>query len=306
MRVVSLLPSATEWVAAVGALPQLVGVSHECDFPEAVLGLPVLTTARVPKSASSREIDAAVRSVIASGQSLYALDEERLLALEPNVILTQDLCEVCAVALNEVQEFLRASPQLNEVTVVNLRAKRFEDIFSDLERVGTALEREKEASQVAKDLRVRVERIRKSIETRGQRRLRVLSLEWVEPWMVAGSWMSDLIELAGGIPVGIEPGAPSRTIGDEEVLGLECDCVWIKPCGQSLQRALEDLHRRASFVQQWLSKGVRVIVSDGHHLFNRPGPRLVDSLELMAAYLAPDAFPDFFQKLSGWAFEFQI
>lgn len=300
-RIVSLLPSATELVAAVGAVEELVGVSHECDFPEAVRQLPVLTRSRVPPEASSREIDAAVRSVLGNHKSLYELEVERFLDLEPDVVLTQDLCEVCAVSLDEVHEVLAAARRLPAVRIVNLRPLRFQDLFSDLARVAEALDRVEEGMRVEASLRQRIGTLRERIELRSLPAPRVLTLEWVDPWMIGGTWMPDLVRLAGGEPVGMEPGMPGRRVEVDELVELECEVVWIKPCGLSLARALREVQAEREPLGAWWARGVRVIVSDGHHLFNRPGPRLVDSLELLASWLWPEAFPDLGRALEGWA-----
>lgn len=291
MRVISLLPSATEIVCALGAADQLVGISHECDFPAAVRDRPVLTRSRIDASGSSRAIDAAVRAVIAGALSIYEVDEARLGELAPDVIVTQDLCAVCAVSLDDVRAAVARLAHRERVEIVSLSPTRLGDVLDDVERVAAALDRRSIGARVRGDLERRIGAIR-ARTTALAARPRVVTLEWLEPLMIGGTWMPELVELAGGLAIGATAGAPAPTI-DRDALAAACaDVIVIKPCGFSIERTLAE---RPVIAREVLAAagGARVYVADGNAFFNRPGPRLVESLELLAACVHPDAFADF-------------
>ncbi len=290
LRVVSLLPSATEMVCAVGAVDQLVGVSHECDFPEQVRGLPVLTSARIAPGASSRAIDAAVREVIRDALSIYTVDEAKLAALQPDVIVTQDLCEVCAVSLDDVRSAVARLASREVVSIVSLKPMRLGHVWDDVETVATALGRAARGAEVRAALVARVDAIAARARTAGSRP-RVVSIEWLDPIMLGGTWMPELIELAGGTPVGAAAGEPAPTLSERDLTALSPDVVLVKPCGFSIARTMDEralVERIAA-----AAPGARVYVSDGNAYFNRPGPRLVESLEILAACTHPERFGDF-------------
>lgn len=289
-RIVSLLPSATEIVCALGAGDELVGISHECDFPPEVAGRPVLTRSRLDPAASSRAIDGAVRAVVADALSLYAVDEERLAALAPDVIVTQDLCEVCAVSLDDVRAAVarlaaRAGAR-RPVEIVSLSPTRLGNVLDDLERVGRAIGRVGAAIELRARLAARMDAIGRRIPSA---RPRVATIEWLDPLMLGGTWMPELVERAGGVAVGVEPGRPAPTVSPAELAALAPEVVVVKPCGFSIERTLLErplLERLAAVV------GGRILVTDGNAYFNRPGPRLVESLEILAACVHPGAFAD--------------
>ena len=290
-RIVSLLPSATEIVCALGAADSLVGISHECDFPEAIRDRPVLTRSTIDSAAPSRAIDAAVRAVIANALSVYAVDADRLAQLAPDVIVTQDLCEVCAVSLDDVRAAVARLAHRADVRVVSLRPTRLGDVLDDIERVAAAIAVDCGAA-VRRALEHRIAAIDRRAGELGARP-RVVSLEWIDPLMIGGTWMPELIERAGGQPVGATAGAAAPTIAPGDLAALAPDVVVIKPCGFTLARALEERAVIERHVLGVLSGGARVYVTDGNAYFNRPGPRLVESLEIMAACVHPDQFADF-------------
>jgi iron complex transport system substrate-binding protein len=218
-RIISLLPSATEIVCALGAGESLVGISHECDFPEAIRDRPVLTRSRVDLHDSSRAIDAAVRAVIRDALSIYAVDEERLGALEPDVIVTQDLCEVCAVSLDDVQAAVARLSHRERVRIVSLRPTRLEDVLGDIDRVAAAIGRVMQGAATRTTLSERIRAIASRAE-RASSRPRVVSLEWVEPLMLGGTWMPELIALAGGVAVGATAGQPAPTVEPQTLAQL--------------------------------------------------------------------------------------
>ncbi len=290
MRIVSLLPSATEIVCALGARDALVGVSHECDFPADVVGLPVLTRARCrPLSASSGDIDRSVRDVVRDALAVYEIDAARLEALAPDVIVTQDLCDVCAVSLDDVQAAV-ARLARRDVRIVSLRPTRLGDVLDDVRRVGDAIGRAAAAHALVDALGERVASVR--ARTAGAAaRPAVCTIEWIDPVMLGGLWMPELIDAAGGTPLGPVTGERAPTL-DRAALGrLSPDVVLIKPCGFPLARTLDELPLLPRVLpwDAWPAvRAGRVAVADGNQYFNRPGPRLVDSLELLAAVVHPD------------------
>ncbi|WP_394841340.1 cobalamin-binding protein [Pendulispora brunnea] len=295
-RVASLLPSATEIVCAVGARDELVGISHECDFPPGLEGLPVLTRARLRGSRSSRGIDAEVRSIIEDALSVYEIELDRLEAAQPDVIVTQDLCDVCAVSLDDVHAAV-ARLAKKDVRIVNLHPKHLDDIWSDILRVADALGRAEQGVRAIFALRGRTNEIeQRSARAALAERPRVLSVEWMDPVMIGGMWMPELIAMAGANPLVTKPGDHAPTLTREALAALSPDVVLVKPCGFSLERSLEELDvLRASLPwDTWRAvREGRVFIADGNAYFNRPGPRIVESLEILAACAHPDAFPDF-------------
>jgi iron complex transport system substrate-binding protein len=293
-RVASLLPSATEIVCAVGAAADLVGISHECDFPESVRRLPALTRARLGPVRASAEIDREVRRVLEDTLAVYEIELDRLEAARPDVIVTQDLCDVCAVSFDDVRA---AAARLfrRDVPIVNLHPTRLDDIWADILRVAEALGRGADGTRVVHALRARVAAIAERGTACGARP-RVVSIEWLEPVMVGGMWMPELIERAGGTALVTRPGDHAPTMTSEALRALAPDVVLVKPCGFSLDRTREELAllRTALPWDAWPAvREGRVYVADGNAYFNRPGPRIVESLEILAACLHPEAFEDF-------------
>ena len=293
MRIASLLPSATEIVCTLGGRSELVGRSHECDFPPDVEEVPVLTSARVGPLPSSLAIDRAVRQVLRDALSIYEIDLERLQKAQPEVIVTQDLCEVCAVSLDDVRSAV-ARLARQDVTIVNLHPTRLDDIWTDILRVAEAIGRAGPAAQVVADLRARVGDIGRRAAGLRDRPPRVLTIEWIDPVMIGGMWMPELVTIAGGEPLVTGPGDHAPTLSREQLASLDPDVVLVKPCGFSLDRTLAELDAlREALPRGWRA---RVYVADGNAYFHRPGPRIVESLEILAACLHPGAFQDFAGK----------
>lgn len=293
-RVASLLPSATEIVCAVGAGADLVGISHECDFPESVRHLPALTRARLRPARTSREIDRAVRSVLQEALAVYEIELARLEEARPDVIVTQDLCDVCAVSFNDV---CAATATLvgREIRIVNLHPTRLDDIWADVRRVADAVGRTAEGAAVVRALEARTREIAR-LASADAERPRVVTIEWLDPVMVGGMWMPELIERAGGVALVTRPGQHAPTLTKDALRALTPDVVLIKPCGFPLDRTLEELSivKTALPWESWQAvREGRVFVADGNAYFNRPGPRIVESLEILSACLRPGAFEDF-------------
>ncbi|MEM9065515.1 MAG: ABC transporter substrate-binding protein [Planctomycetota bacterium] len=318
-RVVSLLPSATETIAAVGGAGLLVGVSHECDEPDLRGSLPVLTAPRAEydpgAGMNAAEVDRVVRAERAADRSLYELDEQALRQLQPDVILTQDLCDVCSIDLARVQ---RVAASMDPVpTVVSLNPTTLEAVLDDLLKVGHAVGREPEARRVMVDLRGRLFRAQEHVNQflEGPR---VGFMEWTDPIFVAGHWTVQMIERAGAThpaqPTEMKPGsgaaagpmqaervAPkSRRIPIELFTSLKPEALVIAPCGLTLDQTRDEAQKLAS--QDWFRnlpavREDRVALVDGNQMFNRPGPRLVDAFEWLVGWLndrlelIPDGFP---------------
>lgn len=295
MRIVSLLASATEMVAALGCTDQLVGRSHECDYPPEVLGLPLVSKPLIDVETSSAQIDAQIKELAASvlvpeeaalnALSIYAIDVAELQALRPDVIFTQTQCEVCAVSERDVT---RAVEQLTglQPRVVSLAPYRLDDVWIDVVRVGKALERREQAEALVVVYRQRLECLREITTGQGQgNRPRVAVLEWLDPLMGAGNWTPELVDYAGGEPVFGEAGIHSPWVSWEELQTENPDVLVLAPCGYSLERTLVDvpiLQQHPTWpVLQAVQHG-RVYAIDGNQYLNRSGPRLLESAELLA------------------------
>ncbi len=287
MRIVSLLPSATEMICALGLRDQLVGVTHECDYPETVATLPRVTRTLIPHDASSSQIDAMVRERVRNRTALYQLDVAALRALRPDLIVTQALCDVCAVDEAEVKEAACSMPWAPQV--INLEPMFLEDVFESMRQVARAAGVADQGNAAVGELIRRTQRI---AERRMQlpNRPSVVFLEWIDPLFCGGHWNPQLVELAGGRELIGKAGARSRTFEWEELRSADPDALVIACCGFSADRALADLpllKQKPGWEDLKAVKNDRVFVVDGSAYFNRPGPRLVDSLEILAASLHP-------------------
>ena len=294
-RIVSLLPSSTEICFALGLGDQLVGVSHECDFPPEVRGRPTLTAPKVEPSASSSEIDRQVRELVSDGLSVYRIDEQRLQDLHPELVITQDACEVCAVSLEEVRE---ATSRLlgADVEVLSLSPLTVTDVLDDILRVGRATGTEARAHDLVVDLQARLELLR--WQTTSLPKPRVLVLEWLDPPMVAGHWTPELIRIAGGDPILGHDGTPTGPVAWDRIVQAEPEVLLVIPCGFRVEQSLEgmaDLEGRSDFATIPAVRAGRVAIVDGNSFFNRPGPRLVDSAEIAAVAIHPEHFAGLFQ-----------
>lgn len=293
-RIVSLLPSATEICCELGLDDRLVGISHECDFPDMVVGRPVLTESKIDSTGSSRDIDTEVRGLVAEGLSVYRIDEELLRELRPDLIVTQDTCEVCAVSLDEVREATRRLVG-NGVEILSLSPLLLGDVFEDFKRVGVCSGTEEIAQETVRGLRRRLDALRR--ETLELDRPRVVVLEWLDPPMIASHWTPELIRIAGGQPVLGRDGTATGPIEWSAIVEARPEVLLVAPCGfkvaQSL-REMDEFSRQPGFAELPAVKMERVWIADGNALFNRPGPRLVESAETAAAAIHPDRFAERF------------
>lgn len=286
MRIVSLLPSATEILFAIGAGDDVVGVTHECDYPLQAVLRPHLTSSALPHAGSSAEIDRHVRRSLHEGSSLYHLDAELLERLAPDLIVTQELCAVCAVSYDIVERAvrrLRGDPRL-----ISLEPSSLDDVFATVAVLGDLTGHAAEAASLLAELRARVDVLRSRVHH--GRRPRLLVLEWTDPPMSGGHWTPGLIELAGATPVLGNAGANSRVLAWDEITHEDPDAIVVGPCGFDLQRtheAIAELEANPAWRNLRAVREHRVHAIDGSAYLNRPGPRLVDTAELIAAALTP-------------------
>jgi len=291
VRVVSLIASATEIVCALGLQDKLVGRSHECDYPEAVKFLPACTEPAIDVSASSRDIDDQVRRSLKDALSIYRVYDDVLAELKPDVILTQTQCEVCAVSLKDVEAALARRAGIR-ARVVSLCPNRLADVYDDIRRASQTLERPAVGAACIGQMRARMETISHAVgQALGKKpRPRVACLEWMDPLMAAGNWMPELVEMAGGDVIFGRAGVHSPAIAPNELLAADPDVVVVSPCGFNLPRTLAEMPALTGLSGWRRLRAVRegrVFLVDGNQYFNRPGPRLVDSLEILAEILHP-------------------
>lgn len=278
MRVVSLLPAATEIVAALGAQGQLVGVSHECDFPPGVRSLPRVTETALDVALPSGAIDRAMADLKRAGTSPITVDVKLMAQLRPDVLIGQSVCEVCAVSEGELARVVAAL--MPTPWVVTLHAHTLEGVFGDIAKIGEALELRDEAEELVDGLRYRLRRVGEQLGA-PQRKPRVLVLEWLDPPYVAGHWVPELVALAGGEDVGGTPGEPSRARPWRELAALAPDLVVVALCGFDVERARSELATVTDADAASLL-GRRTEVIDGNAYTSRPGPRLADVAELLS------------------------
>ena len=286
MRIVSLVPSATEILFALGLGPDVIAVTHECDYPPAVLELPKVTRDVLPAGLSAAEIDAAVKERTLAGESIYELDAEMLHDLRPDLIVTQALCTVCAVAYEDVRAI--AEEIETQPMVISLDPQTVGEVLGDIGTLARATDRKDAAVEFVREAASRIDRIR--IKVRGARRPRVAALEWLDPPFVAGHWTPQLIEYAGGEDVLGFPGEDSEERSWEQISAAQPDIVIVMPCGYGAEIA----HREAEMHRDELA-GVgagEVVAVDAAAYFSRPGPRIVDGLELLAHILHPELVPE--------------
>lgn len=303
-RIVSLIASSTEIVWALGMGEYMVGRSHECDYPSQVKDLPVCTGPKFRTDGTSYEIDQRVRAIVQESLSVYRVDADVIDKLNPTHIITQAQCEVCAVSLKDVEE---AACQLisSQPQIISLQPDDLEDFFSDLDKVGKALEIEVRSTDLAKSMRKRISDIQERAQAAAKAKNKkptVACIEWIDPLMAAGNWMPELVELAAGENLFGEAGKHSPYMNWQQVLDKDPDVILVIPCGFDNPRTLEEMHiiaNKEGYDQLSAVKNKRVFVADGNQFFNRPGPRLVESLEIMAELVHPETF-HFGHEGTGW------
>jgi iron complex transport system substrate-binding protein len=288
VRIVSLVPHATELLFALGLGEQVVGVTHECDHPIAARGLPHVTRDVLPPGLSSAEIDREVKERTQRGEAIYALDEKALRALEPDLIVTQELCPVCAVSYDEVASLAKKLPTCPKV--VALDPKTFGETLGDAKTIAELTGARAAAREHVLATRARVDAVRRTLRDAARPPISVVAIEWFDPVFIAGHWTPQLIEYAGGFDVLGLPGEHSPQVMWEDVMASAPEVVVAMPCGFDAQTAYREAELHLDALRA--SGARRVVAVDGGAYFSRPGPRLVDGLELLAHILHPDLFPD--------------
>lgn len=304
MRIVSLLPSATEIVCALGLRDELVGVTHECDWPPEVVGLPVMTrNAFDLQGATSREIHRRIGDAVHGGSAIYELDEEALEAADADLILTQELCSVCAVSYHEVNDVVRALEM--DATVLSLEPTTVEGILNTISTVGAMTDAEDRAVDVVGGLRERLRAIETTVQARrdgGFVGPRVVGLEWLDPPFAVGHWVPDQIRRAGGWDLLGRDAEPAAETTWDAVAEVDPDLLLVMPCGYHLRETVAEWHATAR--PDWVADLAAIdrgnlIAVDGSSYFSRPGPRVVDGIEMLAEIFDPSAFRDL-SPATGW------
>ncbi|MEY2491191.1 MAG: iron complex transport system substrate-binding protein [Verrucomicrobiota bacterium] len=299
-RIISLLPSATEIAAALGFGQNIVGRSHECDFPRGIEELPICSSTKVPAHGASYEIDERVKEIVAEGLSVYRVDVHRLRALQPDLILTQTQCAVCAVTPRDLDEALHSWVG-KRPTVLSLEPNNLNEVWNDIRRVGRALNVALKAGEILESLQARLTAIQEDA-IKASSRPSVAAIEWFAPLMAGGNWMPELIEIAGGRSLFAQPGEHSLWLDWPTLVKADPDVILLHPCGFKIAQTVADLHlltEHPDWPNLRAARDGKVYVTDGHHFFNRPGPRLVESTEIVAEILHPDLFA-FGHRGSGW------
>ncbi len=282
MRIASLVPSSTEMLFALGLGERVVAVTHECDYPPEARSIPHLTSTVLPPDISPGEIDATVKAIVGEGRALYELDEERLADVAPDLIVTQAVCDVCAVSYEDVLKVAARLP--NEPYVLQQDPSTLGEVLEDVIRLGEATGMQPEARELRAELEGRLATIRAAVA--GARMPRVIALEWLDPPFVGGHWVPEMISIAGGEDIAGPPGLKSSEVGWGALAGLAPDVAIVMPCGWGVEKA------RAQAIEHWdriAELGARsVFAVDAAATFSRPGPRLVDGVELLAHMLHPD------------------
>lgn len=299
-RIVSLIASATEIVAALGREDQLVGRSHECDYPPSVERLPACSEAKLDVNGSSREIDDRVKSILRDAVSVYRVFPEKLEELQPSVVITQTQCEVCAVSLKDVEtavcEMVATQPK-----IVPLEPNRLSDVWRDIRAVAAAIETPDRGEELVEQSKRRLQDLQKKT-SKLTARPTIACIEWIDPLMAAGNWVPELVEIAGGTNLFGEAGKHSPWMTWEQLLAADPDVIAVLPCGFDIPRTRGEMNvltDRPDWSQLSAVRNGRVYLTDGNQYFNRPGPRLVESAEILAEILHPEHF-HFGHSGVGW------
>ncbi len=302
-RIASLLASATEILYGLGLGEKVIAVSHECDFPPEVTGKPRVTYTHIDADASSVEIDRQVTERATAGAPIYHVDAERLALLRPDLIVTQAQCEVCAVSHDEVLRAVQGHDALKSSVVVALNATKLDEIFEDIIRVGDAAGCSGEAQAYVTDLRKRLEVVRtNAASAAAAHRPRVVCVEWIDPVMVAANWMPELIDIAGGQCDLTRSGSRSCYTAWDDVIAYDPEVIVVMPCGFDLARTLDEakhLPKLRNWSKLTAVRTERVYAVDGNAYFNRSGPRIIDSLEILAELIHPTVFGDGARSRTG-------
>ena len=290
-RIVSLLPSCTEIICKLGYTKHLVGISHECDYPNSISDLPVLTKARLSPEGTSIEINQSVTGLLQRGLSVYDVDASLLKSLSPEIIVTQAQCEACAVSLDQVQDIV-SNWTLNQTEIISLEPNTLNEVWLSFDIIAKTMGAPESSSILKSEINDRFKLLKDKLKGTEQKPT-VLCIEWIEPIMVAANWVPELVVLAGGRNVLSVSGADSNFCSWDEIKQSNPDIIIMMPCGFGIKRTIEDIHylqNRKGWQELKAVKENKVFVVDGNQYFNRPGPRLVDSAEILAEVIHPEYF----------------
>jgi len=299
-KIISLLPAATEIVCALGLEENLIGRSHECDFPPSVKRLPICSDANIPDNLSSAAIDIKVKELLTDALSVYTVKREVIKQLAPDVVITQAQCDVCAVSLKEVEEALEDYLD-KESTIISLQPDSLRAIFNNIREVAAVLDVADRSEQLIEDLQERVDIIRHKLKFM-ENKPTIACIEWLGPMMVSGNWVPELVSIAGGVSILAENGKHSPYVKWEDIQQQNPDVIVVMPCGFSIGRTMKEvdlLLQLPGFSEMKAVKNDRFYIADGNQYFNRPGPRIVDSIEILAEIIHPKQFT-FGYEGNGW------
>ena len=299
-RIISLLPAATEIICALGLSDNLVGRSHECDYPESVKTLPICSDAKFLPGANSAKIDQQVKEILTEALSIYEIDKALIQSLKPDVIITQTQCEVCAVSLKDVEEAL-SNLVSSETKIISLEPNTLADIFREIKEISVILDVKEAGNILIEDLEERIDLIKHKLKF-FPAKPKVALIEWLSPIMVAGNWIPELVEIAGGTPLLAENGKHSPFVEWQQIYDANPDILIVTPCGFSIARTLQEIDLLLN-LPGWRDleavKNNRVYIADGNAYFNRSGPRIVDTIEILAEIITPKYFNYGFEG-EGW------
>ena len=285
MKIVSLLPSATEIVSSIGLKDKLVGVSHECDYPKDISHLPKLTSSRVHNNLNSKEINESINILLKNSLSIYQVDIEVLKILNPDFILTQSQCDICAVSIEQVKSCLE-NVLLKNTKIIDLQATNLKEILDDIRKCGKIFSKTSEANTIVDKFDFKTKQVKKKIKNKHKKK--VLCIEWIQPIMLAGNWMPDLIHNVNSISVATTSGKHSEFVSNEFLRNLEFDVVIFSPCGYDIKKTFSELNKSQQ-LKELLSNKKKFIVN-GNRYFNRPGTSIFESIDILCEILHPEIF----------------
>ena len=286
MRIVSLIPAATEIISSLGLVDNLVGISHECDFPKDVLKLPKLTNSNVKDKQSSYDIHKNIEKILKSGLSVYEVDAELLKTLKPDIIITQTQCSVCAVGLDDVKKCLDS--WLSEKTnLIDLKSLSFEGIMNEIIQIGESLNKEKQAQKIVKEINQEIFYIKKKLNN--TKKKNILCIEWLDPLMTSGNWMPELLNFSNAFDSHGSLSKKSHFLDEKQIKFQDIDLIIFMPCGFDIDRTEAEL-KTSSFSFMKIFKNINKFIVDGNKYFNRPGPSLLESIKILCEIIHPTIF----------------
>ena len=286
MKIVSLIPSATEIVCSLGLINNLVGISHECDYPLGIENLPKLTKSKVDINETSYNINENIQSILEKGLSVYEVNSDLLQKIDPDVIITQSHCSVCAVSIEDVKKCLNLWLKKKPI-LIDLKPNYFKDVINDILLVGEKLNAPDQALKVVETINREINAIKKKLNSTNTKK--VLCIEWIEPLMIAGNWIPEILRISNADNILIESGKNSKFVSAAELSSNKFDIVIFMPCGFDIRRTKLEI-KKSSLDFHSLFKQKKVFVVDGNKFFNRPGPRLLESIKILCEIIHPDVF----------------